>query len=99
MSLRNLARLNGGKMMKLGKKRMLDDLATIKAISTLIIGYSNTLRGDDGVGYSMAQIVSKGQFDHGHVLPTHQLLPEQAMEIAQSKPRFGSASPLIPCTK
>jgi len=51
---------------------------------TLIIGYGNTLRGDDGVGPFVAELLDR---DHVHdpdiaVIACHQLTPELAPAIA-----------------
>ena len=35
----------------------------------LIIGYGNTLRGDDGVGYKIAEIIEQWNFDN--ITSTH----------------------------
>jgi hydrogenase maturation protease len=55
----------------------------------LIIGYGNTLRSDDGVGYrvaeAIAQQVEDGTLKQVRSRPVHQLLPELADEIAQAK--------------
>jgi hydrogenase maturation protease len=53
------------------------------SLSTLIIGYGNILRGDDGAGYFVAETVANWQIPHIRSLPTHQLLPEHAAAIAQ----------------
>ncbi|HIK45952.1 MAG TPA: hydrogenase maturation protease [Leptolyngbyaceae cyanobacterium M65_K2018_010] len=51
-------------------------------MKTLVIGYGNTLRGDDGVGYRLAEA-----FEHWRpeveAYPCHQLTPELAEAIAQ----------------
>ncbi|WP_036530906.1 hydrogenase maturation protease [Neosynechococcus sphagnicola] len=48
----------------------------------LVIGYGNTLRGDDGIGYQVAEAVAAWQRPHLRSLPVHQLLPELAAAIA-----------------
>lgn len=48
----------------------------------LVIGYGNTLRGDDGVGYQVAEAVAKWQIPQVRSLAVHQLLPELAEAIA-----------------
>jgi hydrogenase maturation protease len=51
--------------------------------NTLVLGYGNPLRGDDGVGWQAAILVAKeleGQVD---VLARHQLTPELAEPISQ----------------
>ncbi|MEO1148961.1 MAG: hydrogenase maturation protease [Cyanobacteria bacterium J06638_22] len=53
------------------------------APATLVIGYGNTLRGDDGVGYQVAEAVLDWHLARVHSLPCHQLTPELAADIAQ----------------
>ncbi|AIE75362.1 MULTISPECIES: hydrogenase maturation protease [unclassified Synechocystis] len=50
--------------------------------STLIIGYGNTLRGDDGVGRYLAEEIDQQNWPHCRVISTHQLTPELAEAIA-----------------
>jgi hydrogenase maturation protease len=45
----------------------------------LIIGYGNTLRGDDGVGPYIAQRLAERGFP---AIAAHQLLPEHAEQVA-----------------
>ena len=49
----------------------------------LILGYGNTLRGDDGVGYEVAETVAAWQLPQVRSLPVFQLMPELAESIAQ----------------
>lgn len=49
----------------------------------LVIGYGNTLRGDDGVGYLVAKTVAEWQVPDLHSLAVHQLLPELAEVMAE----------------
>lgn len=49
---------------------------------TLIIGYGNTLRGDDGVGRYLAEHIAQQDWPHCQVLSVHQLTPELAQAIA-----------------
>jgi hydrogenase maturation protease len=51
-------------------------------MKTLVIGYGNTLRGDDGLGYRMAEIVETWKLPDVIVLPRHQLTPELALDLA-----------------
>lgn len=46
---------------------------------TLIIGYGNSLRGDDGVGVCAAERLREAGF---HAIGVHQLVPELAERIA-----------------
>ena len=57
----------------------------IAPITTLVIGYGNTLRRDDGVGYRGAEAVADWQLERVTVRPCHQLMPELAAEIAQAQ--------------
>ncbi|EAZ88831.1 hydrogenase maturation protease [Crocosphaera chwakensis] len=50
---------------------------------TLIIGYGNTLRGDDGAGYKIAEIIDKWNLDNIKSLAIHQLTPDLAEKISQ----------------
>jgi len=49
----------------------------------LVIGYGNTLRGDDGVGYLVAETVAGWQVPTLRSLAVHQLLPELAEVMAE----------------
>jgi hydrogenase maturation protease len=51
----------------------------------LIIGYGNTLRGDDGAGQKIAEMVSEWGLDGVRSLPVHQLTPELADPISTAK--------------
>jgi hydrogenase maturation protease len=55
------------------------------ANSILIIGYGNTLRGDDGVGYLVAETVAEWRFPQVRSIAVHQLLPELAADITDVK--------------
>lgn len=48
-----------------------------------MIGYGNTLRGDDGVGYLVAEAVAEWQVPTLRSLAVHQLLPELAEVMAE----------------
>ncbi len=49
----------------------------------LIVGYGNTLRGDDGAGYRLAELLQERLSPHrARVLAQHQLTPELALELA-----------------
>jgi len=52
-------------------------------MQTLVIGYGNTLRGDDGVGYRVAEAVERWQLPGVEAWPCHQLTPELAAAIAE----------------
>lgn len=53
---------------------------------TLIIGYGNPLRGDDGVGWHVAQqLVAAPWDDEIHIITCHQLTPELAEPLSQAK--------------
>jgi hydrogenase maturation protease len=49
----------------------------------LVIGYGNTLRGDDSVGYQVAETVAEWQIPRVRSLAVQQLLPELAEAIAE----------------
>ncbi|MEO1095269.1 MAG: hydrogenase maturation protease [Cyanobacteria bacterium J06638_28] len=51
-------------------------------MKTLVIGYGNTLRGDDGVGYRVAEAIEAWSLPDVEAIACHQLTPELAMEIA-----------------
>ena len=50
----------------------------------LVIGYGNTLRGDDGAGVYAAEEIGK-RFPAVTALPVHQLTPELAEFISQAE--------------
>lgn len=49
----------------------------------IVIGYGNTLRGDDGAGQRVAGIVAGWALPQVRSLSVHQLTPELAAEIAE----------------
>jgi hydrogenase maturation protease len=51
----------------------------------LVIGYGNTLRGDDGVGPRVAEAVAALQLPDVHALVCPQLSPEHADPIAKAR--------------
>jgi len=54
------------------------------ALQPLVIGIGNLQRGDDGVGYRIAEALQSEPPDSYRVFPTHQLMPEYAELIAVS---------------
>lgn len=52
-------------------------------MKTLVIGYGNTLRGDDGVGYLVAEAVADWHLPDVEAYPCHQLTPELAADMAE----------------
>lgn len=51
----------------------------------LLIGYGNTLRRDDGVGWQIAsQLAPELDPEQVHIIQVHQLMPEIAANIAES---------------
>jgi hydrogenase maturation protease len=52
-------------------------------VNSLVIGYGNSLRGDDGIGVQVAQIVADWHLPKVRSLSLHQLTPELAAELAQ----------------
>ena len=57
--------------------------STFKPLEALIIGYGNTLRGDDGVGYKIAEIIEQWNLDNITSFAVHQLTPDLAENIAK----------------
>jgi hydrogenase maturation protease len=57
--------------------------ARLKAMTVLVVGYGNTLRGDDGVGYQVAETVAEWRLPQVRSIAVHQLLPELAADIAE----------------
>ena len=53
------------------------------ASSTLIVAYGNPLRGDDGVGWQAAILLSRELKEQVQVLARHQLTPELAETLSQ----------------
>ncbi|MBD2655338.1 hydrogenase maturation protease [Synechocystis sp. FACHB-383] len=72
---------------------------------TLVIGYGNTLRGDDGVGRYLAEEIAQKNWPHCRVISTHQLTPELAEAIAaveqvifiDAQWHQDQSSPLVQC--
>lgn len=62
--------------------------ATMTEPFILVIGYGNTLRSDDGVGYRVAEAIAEQvenrTLSQVRSRPVHQLMPELADEIAQA---------------
>lgn len=52
---------------------------------TLIIGYGNTLRGDDAAGPAVAELVESLQWPNVRTLSEQQLFPELAEDVAHSR--------------
>ena len=52
--------------------------------STLIVAYGNPLRGDDGVGWQAAILLSRELKDQVQVLTRHQLTPELAETLSEA---------------
>jgi hydrogenase maturation protease len=52
---------------------------------TLVIGYGNPLRGDDGLGWHAARMLQQHQDAHMHVLACQQLTPELAAPISTAR--------------
>jgi len=50
----------------------------------LVIGYGNPLRGDDGVGRTVAEAVLAGELEGCDVVNVQALLPELAERVARS---------------
>jgi len=52
-------------------------------MTTLVVGYGNTLRGDDGVGYRMAEQVELWNLPNVTTIACHQLTPELVANLAE----------------
>ncbi len=57
-------------------------------MKTLVLGYGNTLRGDDGVGYRLAEAVESWSLAQVEAYPCHQLTPDLAALIAEQERVF-----------
>jgi len=57
-------------------------------MNTLVIGYGNSLRGDDGVGSLVAEQVAEWNLPEVRSLAVHQLTPELAAAVAEAKTVF-----------
>ncbi len=55
----------------------------MELVKSLVIGYGNTLRSDDGIGVRVAEAVNDWHFPGVRSLARHQLTPELAAELAQ----------------
>jgi hydrogenase maturation protease len=55
------------------------------ADQVLVIGYGNSLRGDDGIGMHVADLLSRHGWANIHVISTAQLTPELAKEVALAR--------------
>jgi hydrogenase maturation protease len=51
---------------------------------TLVIGYGNELRGDDGIGINVAGRIAARRLEGVRVIRRRQLMPELAEDIAQA---------------
>ncbi|MFL5688292.1 MAG: hydrogenase maturation protease [Chloroflexota bacterium] len=51
----------------------------------VVVGYGNPLRGDDGVGWRVAEsLLADPRLAGAHVMTVHQLLPELASELGEA---------------
>ena len=55
------------------------------AADILVIGYGNTLRGDDGIGPAVAEAVAALGLPGVRVIVAHQLAPELAADLADAR--------------
>lgn len=55
------------------------------SVPLLVIGYGNTLRGDDGVGPRVAEEIAGLHLPGVHSLVCHQLSPEHADPVSQAE--------------
>jgi hydrogenase maturation protease len=51
----------------------------------LIIGYGNELRGDDGLGPRVAEVIAAAKYPGVRVCSVRQLVPELAAELAEAR--------------
>jgi hydrogenase maturation protease len=51
----------------------------------LVIGYGNTLRGDDGIGAAVAEAIIAAALPGVGVIVAHQLTPELAADLAEAR--------------
>ena len=56
---------------------------TVSLVNSLVIGYGNSLRSDDGIGIKIAQIVEGWRLPGVRSLSLHQLTPELTTELAE----------------
>lgn len=62
--------------------RLIDSRIKTQPNSTLVIGYGNDLRGDDGVGQQVAHIIESWELPNLRSLAVQQLTPELVEELA-----------------
>jgi hydrogenase maturation protease len=55
------------------------------ASDVLVIGYGNPLRGDDGLGPQVADLIAAQNWPGVRTLSVHQLTPELAAELTQAR--------------
>lgn len=53
-------------------------------LQILVIGYGNTLRSDDGVGQTVAELVKAWNLSNVQVITVHQLTPELAEPLSSA---------------
>lgn len=51
----------------------------------LVLGYGNTLRGDDGIGPAVAEEIAARRLPGVRVLVVHQLTPDLAADLAEAR--------------
>jgi hydrogenase maturation protease len=57
----------------------------VTGAGVLVVGYGNSLRGDDGVGWHAAgRLAADPRLAGARVLARHQLTPELAVDVAQA---------------
>jgi hydrogenase maturation protease len=58
---------------------------TVTDAGVLVVGYGNSLRGDDGVGWHAASLLATDpRLAGAQVLAQHQLLPELAVDVSRA---------------
>ena len=58
------------------------DNCSLFTVKSLVIGYGNSLRSDDGIGIEMATVIDRWHLPGVRSLALHQLTPELAAELA-----------------
>jgi hypothetical protein len=71
-----------------GAKAGLGSLANVSSLAnrrSLVVGYGNPLRSDDGIGWVIAgRLATDPRFAGTDVLQRHQLTPELALDISRA---------------
>jgi hydrogenase maturation protease len=61
------------------------NLSSLADVSSLVIGYGNPLRSDDGIGWHVAgRLAADSRLDGATILQRHQLTPELALDVSHA---------------